>query len=448
MKPRRGRGFRTAVAALIIGVAALLFLGILFSLREKNQRTPEEAAEITSETEEAFDFSGEKSEAPPAGGAVLPVQETESIAETESEPETESVPSGEQRAEAILAQMATEEKVAQLFFVTPEQLTGVETVTAAGETTAAAFSEYPVGGIIYFDANLIDAEQTTQMLAAMQGFALQYSGLPVFLAVDEEGGRVRRIGNNPGFTVPAVSSMAETAALGIEGAARAGDVIGTYLSDLGFNVDFAPDADVLTNAENTVIGDRSFGSDPAEVAGCAWAFAEGLHAHQVLAAYKHFPGHGGTAEDSHTGRAYLYEDGQTLRTRELVPFADGAARGIDFIMVSHICLPELTGDETPACLSETVVTGLLREELGYDGIIITDSLQMKAISDYYSAGDAAVAALLAGNDMLLMPADFPAAYETVLSAAQSGTISEERLNESVRRILRVKLSLPSDADEE
>ena len=428
MDPRKKHGrllllFLFSIAAAVIVIAAVAFSGKF----QKNKVPAEPATETVLVTEKATEAVIDQGT---EASSEEPEKESETEPESESEtPETEAADPKElclEQAKQHLEGMTTEEKAAQLFFVTPELLTGVDHVTSAGDATREALQTYPVGGIVYFDANFIDPVQTKELLQNTQSYACEDQGVPLFLAADEEGGRVRKIGKNPAFNLPEVPAMQEVAAGGEEAVFLAADTIGGYLSELGINVDFAPDTDVLVNAENTVIGERAFSSDPEIVAKCAAAYTEGLHAHQVLAAYKHFPGHGGTAEDSHTGKAYLNVEEETLRARELIPFASGAEAGVDFIMVSHICLPAILGDETPACLSEKMVSGILRDELGYDGIIITDSLQMKAISDYYSSAEAAVRAILAGCDMILMPKDLAEAYQGVLSAVQDGTIPIER----------------------
>ena len=364
---------------------------------------------------------------------------SESVA---TEPPSPPVDDVEQKVESTLASMTLEEKAAQLFFVTPEALTGYAVVTAAGDATRGALGQYPVGGIVYFERNLLNPEQTAQMLENVQRYAEEDMGIPLFLGVDEEGGRVLRVGRVASFGVERIEAMGKLAESGDERVIyQAGDTIGAYLAELGFNVDFAPDADVLVDVQNQAIGDRSFGTDPDGVASMAWAFAEGLHRNGILAAYKHFPGHGGTKEDSHTGYAYVHKTLEELRQMELIPFQDGCDRGVDFIMVSHISAPEITGDDTPAALSGILVENLLREEMEYEGIIITDAMSMGAITLHYSAEEATLLAIEAGCDMILMPESFQLAYAAVIKAVSEGRISEERIDESVRRILRVKMGM-------
>ena len=340
----------------------------------------------------------------------------------------------------VLDSMTLEEKVAQLFMITPEALTGTDTVTAFGSTSQSCYDLRPVGGIIYFSKNLQNPDQTGQMLENAQNYAMSRNGIPLFLGVDEEGGRVLRIGSNAAFGVEKVGAMQEITAQGGEAAVlEAAETIGSYLSELGFNLDFAPVADVLTNPDNTAIGDRAFSSDPEVVAQMAGAYAKGLKAHNVMAVYKHFPGHGDTLEDTHEGYAYSNKTVDELSSQELIPFSDGAEGAADMIMAAHISLPKITGDDTPASLSRAVVTDILRKKIGYDGVVITDSLGMGAISEHYSSEQSAVLAIKAGCDMILMPADFESAYQSILAAVKNGEISQERINESVYRILKLKL---------
>ena len=358
--------------------------------------------------------------------------------------ETEDVNGGaaDSDIEEMLGDMTLEEKVCQLFMVTPEALTGVGTVTQAGTATQEAVNAYPVGGVIYFSQNLQDPDQTRTMLENTQRYAMERTGIPIFLSVDEEGGQVARVGSNPAFGVEKIGNMSDVGSRGdTQEAYEIGSTIGTYLSDLGFNMDAAPDTDVLTNPENQVVKYRSFGSDPELVARMAAAELKGLNDQWIIGMYKHFPGHGGTTADSHEGYAYVDDTLEELKSGAFIPFQDGIDNGIQVIMVSHISCPNVTGDNTPATLSEMMITDILRGEMGFDGMVITDALNMGAITAQYSSSEAAVAALNAGADMLLMPEDFQSAYKGVLSAVESGTVSEERIDESVRRILEVKVSL-------
>lgn len=363
-------------------------------------------------------------------------------------PETESVISEtdavSEKVEELLADMTLEEKIYQMFIITPEQLTGVSPVTAAGDMTKAKLEQYPVGGLVYFSGNLVSADQTKTMLSNVQRFSGEIEGVDLFLCVDEEGGRVVRVAQNEAFQVEKVVPMANVT--GEEEAYRCGAVIGAYLSELGFNVDFAPNTDVLTNSANTVIGDRSFGSDPEIVTKYAAAYSDGLHAHGMMSTFKHFPGHGATEADTHEGYAYTDKSYEALAEAELKPFYAAGENGVDMVMAAHISVPAVIGDNTPCSLSERMITGILREEMGYEGLIITDALNMGAITAHYDSSAVSVKAVAAGVDLLLMPADFQGAYAGLYDAVRNGEITEERIDESVRRILTAKVKLSRKSD--
>ena len=317
-------------------------------------------------------------------------------------------------AERILADMTLEQKVAQLLWETPEQLTGIGVATAAGDTTREALAAIPVGGLVYFSQNIVDADQLTGMLAASQDMSREVGGgVPLFLGVDEEGG-------------PLVAR---------------GSTIGGYLADIGFNVDFAPVADVLTNPANTVIGPRAFGSDPQLVAGMVAAEVEAMTQTGVLPCPKHFPGHGQTAGDSHTGVAVSDWTLDELRACEFLPFKAAIEAGTPFVMVGHIKTPAASGDDLPATLSPTAIDGWLRGELDFAGVVVSDSFAMGAITDYYDQTDAAVRFLQAGGDLILMTPTPEETYQGILAAVGDGTLTESRIDESVLRILAAKDAL-------
>lgn len=366
--------------------------------------------------------------------------ETEIQSESE-EPQAQPDPLMEQAAQ-FTAGMTLEDKVAQMFFVTPDALTGYSGVTAAGDTTKEFYQSRPVGGIIYMAENLKDTEQTSTMLTNMKAISQERTGLLPFLGVDEEGGAVARIAGNSAFGVSNVGNMSDIGATGdAQNAYNAGTVIGTYLHQLGFNLDFAPVADVLTNPDNTAIGNRSFGSDAQMVSEMVTSELAGLSSQGIYGVVKHFPGHGGTTGDSHDGAVTLEDGLEELTAQELVPFKSAIESGVSFVMVGHIAVPNVIGDDTPASLSSMMITDILRNQMGYEGIVITDGMNMGAITANYTADQAAVMAISAGADIILMPQDYETAYNGVLQALQSGTITEERINESVTRIVRVKLEM-------
>lgn len=377
-------------------------------------------------------------------GTELPGENVAVTEEVTEQPQTEvQTDPVEEQAAQLVSQMTLEDKIAQMFVITPNALTGYASgVTAAGDTTKEAYQSRPVGGIVYMADNLTDPEQTTTMLSNMQEIARERTGLPVFLCVDEEGGSVARIAGNDAFGVTNVGNMSDIGASGdVQNAYNAGSTIGSYLAALGFNVDFAPVADVLTNPDNQVIGQRSFGSDAQKVAGMVTSELQGLSATGVYGTVKHFPGHGGTSGDSHDGAVSTDKTLEELMAEELVPFQSAVDGGVNFVMVGHISAPNVTGDNAPATLSKVLITDVLRGQMGYNGIVITDAMNMEAVAGFYNSDKAAVLAVTAGADMILMPADYNTAYTGILNAVNDGTITEERINESVTRIVKAKLAM-------
>ena len=361
----------------------------------------------------------------------------ESGEEQEADQEDEKL---SEEVEEYLEKMTLEEKVAQLFIILPESLMKVDQVTAAGEMTRNSINQIPVGGFIYMAGNLVSADQVKTMLSNVQAYSLERTGLPMFLSVDEEGGTVTRISGKGKIDVPVISDMAAVGQTNDPARAKKiGSDMGTYLAELGFNVDFAPVADVLSNPENTVVKSRSFGSDPKLVSDMSLALAEGLGEHGIISVFKHFPGHGATAGDTHAGYAFTDKTLDDLLQCELIPFQRCIEQKAGFIMVGHISLPNVIGDDTPASLSPVIINELLRDRLGYDGVVVTDALDMGAVTGQYSSAEAAVKVLEAGADLILMPQNFEEAYQGVIGAVQAGTLTAERIDESLRRILKMKL---------
>ena len=335
-------------------------------------------------------------------------------------------------AERLLAEMTLHEKVCQLFVVQPADLVpGFGRVTAAGEATRLALERYPVAGLLYDASNLETIDQTRTMLANVQS----YSKIPLILTCDEEGGRVNRLMNTVGTTY--IGPMLGFKDQGPDKAAENAATIAADMSACGFNMDLAPVADVWSNPKNTVIGDRAYSDDFQQAAQLVAAAVGGFHQGGVACTLKHFPGHGDTSADSHYGSVYVYKTLDQLREAELVPFRAGIAAGADAVMMGHLIIAEV--DDQPALLSPKIVTELLRQELGFDGVVVTDSLKMQAMTDHYGSGDIAVGAVQAGVDLLLSPKNLKEAVAALTQAVEDGTISQERLDESVLRVLRLKL---------
>ncbi len=340
----------------------------------------------------------------------------------------------------VLGKMSLREKVGQLFIVRPEALaenSNAETAPATDRVDDAVINrieEYPVGGIALFSRNITSAEQLPMFISDLQSS----SKYPLFIAVDEEGGRVARIANSDFFNVASYKSMEDIGKSGdASKAEEVGRQIGLYLKELGFNLDFAPVADTNTNPQNIVIGDRSYGSDPALVARMVSAQLDGMHDSGIMGTLKHFPGHGDTKDDTHSGYVSIEKTWDELKECELVPFITALPKA-DMVMVSHITAVNVTSDQLPTSMSETMITGKLRNELGYDGVIITDAMAMGAVADNYTSAEAAVTAVKAGVDIVLMPQNLDEAFNGVMNAVTDGEISMERLDESVMRILKLK----------
>ncbi|WP_295156462.1 glycoside hydrolase family 3 protein [uncultured Ruminococcus sp.] len=364
-----------------------------------------------------------------------PAEKTDSSAdESKAEkPKENSLPKDES-IEAIMDDMTLHEKVCQMCIVTPEGLTGYGLVTEAGDATVSSLSEYPVGGLIYFAQNLVSVDQTKNMISSVQSGNSTVSDIPLFIAVDEEGGGVARCADQLGTT--SFRPMYEYRFDGTDTAYSNAYTIAQDISALGFNVDFAPVADTWTNPANTVIGTRAYSDDYSEAAKLVASAVKGFNDGGVICSVKHFPGHGDTSADSHYGAAASYQTADELMAGEYLPFKSGIAAGAEMVMVGHINMVNI--DDTPASVSYTMITGELRGKLGYDGVVITDSLAMGAMANYYSSDEIAVKVIQAGGDILLMPYDLASAVNGVENAVANGDISEERIDESVYRILKLK----------
>lgn len=350
------------------------------------------------------------------------------------EPVPEKTPE-EQRDELInelISLMPLEDKVAGLFIVTPESVTGVKTAVKAGDGTKDALAQYAVGGIVYNSKNIKSEEQFKEMLENTKSYA-RYR---LFLAVEEEGGKNSPVANaGIGTKADSEKTVGETGDSTV--AYNAGVTLGTNLSGVGINVDLAPVAD-LTTAEESWLKERSFGADAQQAGAMASSWMQGLESQGVTSCVKFFPGVGGTKEDPDKGLAGTERTEEQFRSEEFLAFQAVIDAGAKMIMVSDVAAPSLTGNNEPCVFSEKVVTDILRGELGFQGVIISDALNSKAISDYNGAEEAAVMALRAGCDMLYMPENFEDAYNGILQAVREGTISEERINDALLRIYRIK----------
>lgn len=361
---------------------------------------------------------------------VVCVRRGQTAAQPEPTPRT-SAQVQQDAAQTLLDGMTTREKICQLLIVHPEVLTDGGTVTAVTDELAAALQDYPVGGFLLSAGNMSSGEQLSALTSALSA-ACPTAPL---VTVDEEGGRVARLMNTVGTTK--LNSMYSYRGLGTQVAYDNAQTLARDIAAYGFNTDFAPVADVWTNKQSNAIGDRAYSDDYDEAAELVAAAVSGFRDAGVICCLKHFPGHGSTAADSHNGAATVDKTLPQLRQEDLKPFVSGIAAGADMVMVGHLTVPAM--DDLPASLSHKIVTNLLRYDLGFRGVIVTDGLQMQALAQY-TDGEKAVLALSAGNDMLLEISDVPGAVAAVEQALADGTLTQAALDQSVLRVLQLKLS--------
>ncbi|MFB9721853.1 glycoside hydrolase family 3 protein [Planobispora longispora] len=347
--------------------------------------------------------------------------------------------SASSRVDAVLAKMSVEEKVGQLFMPV---LYGPAADTVSGEnqarfgvgTPAKMIAKYRPGGVILFPWAQ-NVKNVRQVVALTNGLQAASPRIPLLVGADQENGLVSRL-------APLVTKFPGASVIGSTGdpslARRAAEATGAELRALGVNLDFAPVADVNINPRNPVIGPRAYGSDPKKVAPMVAAAVRGFHDAGIAATAKHFPGHGDTGVDSHTGLPVIRHSRAQWDRLDAPPFAAAIREDVDMIMSAHVVMPKLDPSGDPATLSKPILTGLLRQRLGFEGVVSTDALDMAGVRKKYGDGEVAVRAILAGADLLLMPPDYRKAHAAVLAAVESGRIPAERLDESVRRLLTLK----------
>ncbi len=369
--------------------------------------------------------------------------------------------------ETILSGMSLRDKVAQMMIASfrvwkevppedgeqPAEEPLQVKITELNDEIREMLGRNHFGGILLFGENFADAEQALRLIADYQATNRAGGGLPQILFTDHEGGNVNRIP----YATQGISNMALGATGNPENARTMAAIMGEELSLLGIQADFAPVMDVNNNPDNPVIGIRSFSDDPQTVADFGCAFVEGLHSRGIMAALKHFPGHGNTDTDSHTGFPLIGSTYEELQACELIPFRAAIKAGADMVMTAHIQYPQIetetytsvsTGEQVflPATMSRTILTDILRGDLGFDGVIVTDALDMAAIADNFSPEDTVRLTINAGADLLILPAVkdtnlfrlTDACVDTAVRLVESGEISEERIDESVLRILKLK----------
>ena len=336
----------------------------------------------------------------------------------------------EKKLQKLISNMSLKEKVGQMIIV------GFEGYDA-NPKVSSMIKDNHVGGIILYNRNIKDDKQLVTLNNKLKTLNKD-NKLPVFISADHEGGRITRL---PSKATVFPSNLTIGKKDSPKMSREIGSVLGSEMKAYGFNLDFAPVADIYSNPKNTVIGDRSFGTDYQTVSRLSAATMKGIKSSGVEPVVKHFPGHGDTDVDSHEDMPVLYKSINELKSFELKPFENAVNQGADMMMVSHIKLPKIDKTGRPASLSHEVTTDILRNDMGFNGVIITDDLEMGAISKYYGTGDAAVKAIRAGSDMVLVCHTYESQSKTIdaiTEAVKNGQISEKRIDESVKRIAMLK----------
>ncbi len=332
------------------------------------------------------------------------------------------------KAEQLMKNMTLEEKIGQMLIV-------YYRTSEADSNLVNILNEVKPGGFILFGENFESYEQAKKMIDTINST----SDIPMFMSVDQEGGRVQRIKNLSDANVTIIPSMNRVGNMNDEKLSYdVGRVVGEELRVFGINMDFAPVLDIYSNVDNTVIGNRSFGNTSEIVTKMGLSFAKGLQSTGVIPVYKHFPGHGDTSEDSHYTLPVITKTKEQLEELELIPFKEAIKNNAKVIMIGHLAVPNITGDNTPASLSKKVINDWLKEELGYKGLVITDALNMGALTNDYSKKEIYVNAINAGVDLLLMPSPSKEAVRIIKEAVANGEISEKQIDESVLKILELK----------
>ena len=343
-------------------------------------------------------------------------------------------PDRQAQARVLMSRMTLEEKVWQLLMVTPETLTGDRAAVQADKSNG--LKSRPAGGVVIFGQNIVSEDQLKALTEGLQRQADEAGVYPLFVAVSEEGGAWSRVANKLGY--PMAASPAEAAKTAGGGAAyAAGQKIGAYLKPLGINLDLAPVSDVMT-ADDAWIKPRVYGSSAGAVSMMALKMAEGLRSQGIVPCFSHFPGQGSINGNLNNREVTNTRTLAEMKKVDWYPFQQAIAAGAEMIMVSH-APSRAAGDKLPSSLSPVVIGQWLRGELGYQGVVITDSLRMGAITSSFKPGAAAVAALQAGADILMLPANPDAAVKAILKAIDSGEITVARIDESVARILALKI---------
>lgn len=341
------------------------------------------------------------------------------------------------KVEDKISQMSLKEKIGQMIIISYEK-----------EYTDELDNILKVvkpGGFIVFPQNISTYDGTVEYISKVKSTA----DIPMIISIDQEGGRVQRIKNMSDVNVQTIPAMLELGKTNDTTLSYdVGAVLAKEIAAFGINTDFAPTLDIFSNPNNTVIGNRAFGTDSQTVINMALPFANGMESQGIIPTFKHFPGHGDTTSDSHVELPVVTKTKEELYQNELLTFKAAIESNAQMIMTAHIALPNVTGDYTPATLSKVIINDILRGELGFEGVVITDAINMRALRDNYILEEICNYSINAGVDIILMPLDPIEASNTIENLVNNGTISEERINESVNRILTLKYKNKLDEEKE
>ena len=411
---RRRRRVRQQTAYYTITVIFFILLGVggFFGYRYARERF--------------FPSRIEKPEEVQTPDPVVQAPDADATEEVEKSPEEQL----NDEISRVISEMTLQDKVSQLFLVTPGQLTGMTDITQAGETTKAALTQYPVAGIVYSEGNLSDRRQVSDLLSTTK----QMSRYPLFLAVEETGGAsgsavATALGATAALSPKEIGEGANTSV-----AQEAGDLVGAYLKQAGFNLNIAPNASLALDAE----AEGAYGTDPQMVSGMSVAMIKGLRGQGILTCAGHFPVPSSEDAGGMAGVNATQRQMDELEGEEFLPFRDCITAGCEIVMLSNIAAPKALGGNAPCTFSETMIHDELRSTLGYNGIVMSAPLDRDAITGGYTSDHAAVAAIAAGCDLLYRPEHFELAVSGVVEAVENGVLTEERIEQSLRRVLRVK----------
>lgn len=336
--------------------------------------------------------------------------------------------SSEEKAEYVLNKMTLDEKIAQMLVI-------YYTEDNYDDTLQKTIKEVKPGGFILMNDNITTYDKTLELVVNMQ----KDSDIPMIISIDQEGGNVQRLQNISDKEVAYIPSMYYVGKMNDSKLAyELGKIMAKQLRTIGVNLNFAPVVDINNNPNNEVIGKRSFGNKPSVVINMALEVKKGLEENKVNTCIKHFPGHGDTVVDSHYFLPIINKSYDELESLELIPYKNAIENNAKMIMVGHIALPKITGDETPASLSKVIITDILKTKLGYNGLVITDALNMGALTNNYTTKEIYIKAINAGVDLLLMPNGSRTAIKEIKEGLNEGKITIKQIDDAVKKILIYK----------